>query len=644
MKNNAAQKEKIFFEGKNILFIYAIAVVLSACSILYELLIAQSLSLAAGNTVKWYSLTIGTYLGAMGIGAIAVGRWIKGKEPPKLLLKIEIFLALAGSLAVVGVFFIHLLDIYFFLIGSDVKGTILFFTGAFFIVSFIGVLTGAELPLLIRIANSFSPERKITNRVLGVNYLGALLGAVAFPLILVPNFSGVKIGIIVALLNALVALVMYLFLIEKELKIHFVIAGVVIVLLLFEKAYHVADGVNQYYLEKYYYSAELTQDLKTFFARDDRYPEISRTYSPYQKIDLVNSVSINLPDFLIDAYSRKYSEDENFPSGVTLYLNGDWQLYSDMEEVYHEYFAHIPIILSGEVPERILVLGGGDGVLNRELLKYDGVKEIVQVDLDAKMIEVAKNDPVLKYINKNSLEDERVKLLIGDAFYFIRKTEEKFDAIYIDFPAPIDYNTSKLYSREFYNFVARNLKEGGYLALDAPGSATFTYPDQESRQVMDKTQSDWPFFYNTLKAAGYHTVVPFVTNFESDNPEARKIAEELTKDFQMPEEYQSEDYPGVSEGGADYSEEKMKEETKDRMIRDFIWSMQQGFIFATKNRKEFFLDYRDLGIPLYVLNEKRFQLAFALPYESTESVNWNLVNSIMCPTLPNLPITFVRTP
>ena len=183
--------------------VFTITVILSACSLLYELLIAQTLSMLAGNTVVWYSLTVGTYLGSMGIGAILFEDRVK-KSGWGSLYVVELLLSIIGAAAVVLLQLMHGVTLYLHLTPHPIS--LWFFFGlSFAVIIAVGVLSGIELPLLIRLGNDVAGETKVTNRVLGWDYMGALVGGLVFPLLLVPYFDLVFIGFTIALTNVMVA-------------------------------------------------------------------------------------------------------------------------------------------------------------------------------------------------------------------------------------------------------------------------------------------------------------------------------------------------------------------------------------------------------------------------------------------------------
>ena len=160
--------------------VYAASLILAACSLLYELLIAQTLSLLAANTVIWYSLTVGTYLGAMGLGALIYDARSKRATWDRLY-RIEMLLSVAGAGAVVLIYLAHTVGLYYRVSDMQLAGAVAFFGPSFLMIVVVGILTGIELPLLIQLGNDAAGGKDVTNRVLGFDYLGALIAGLVFP-------------------------------------------------------------------------------------------------------------------------------------------------------------------------------------------------------------------------------------------------------------------------------------------------------------------------------------------------------------------------------------------------------------------------------------------------------------------------------
>lgn len=169
--------------------IYAITFILAFCSIVYELLLGQTLSAFLGNTVLRYSVTIGLYMMSLGIGSmIAEGRFVK--NPVTSLLRVEMALTLVGGGCVVFLFYVNAIGVPPLLLSVIAHALIIV----------IGILSGFEIPLLIGIKNRDANNRD--NAIIGVNYLGAFLGTIVFAFVLYPYVGLVPTAFAVAFLNA----------------------------------------------------------------------------------------------------------------------------------------------------------------------------------------------------------------------------------------------------------------------------------------------------------------------------------------------------------------------------------------------------------------------------------------------------------
>jgi spermidine synthase len=206
---------------------------------------------------------------------------------------------------------------------------------------------------------------------------------------------------------------------------------------------------------------------------------------------------------------------------IRLYLDGNLQFSSVDEYRYHEPLVHIPLSLA-PYKENILVLGGGDGFVTRELLKYPKIKKITLVDLDSEMIKIAKKNNYLKKLNHNSLQNPKVKIINGDAFKFLENTNEYYDVIIADLPDPNNSALARLYSKEFYKLVRSTLSRTGIFVMQS----TSPFFAKEAFWCIDKTVKE-ANFKNTYP---YHVYVPsfgdwgfiMATNFKI-NPEKIEI-------------------------------------------------------------------------------------------------------------------------
>jgi len=607
---------------KRVSVIYLITFIVAFCSIVYELLMAQTLSLLTGNSVLRYSTTIGLYLASLGLGAFLCTdkRLVRSVET---LWKAEILLSLVGGAAVVLLHFSHMLYAYLMLNLHSTMGLILFFIFSYGVIAVIGILSGFELPLLIYLREQ--EEERTANLVLGIDYFASLAGAVIFALVLLPYLGVLRTGFVTAMLNVSAALVLLSYMrgIGRKALGLFLICNLSILLALV-LSLSFSSGVDQYLLKKYYYARESSENLATVFLPIEGRLNVERYRSRYQNIDIVIRHDDPVDQLVYASYSNKYEKEPNYPNGYDLYLNADCQLSSSAEEIYHEYFVHVPII-ANEVPEKVLVLGGGDGLLVRELLKYKDIESITLVDIDPEIIKVSTTHLMLKRMNHDSLRNPKVTVKVTDAFHFVKTSKEKYDAIFIDFPVANDYNLSKLYSMEFYSFVRKRLEMDGFVVIDAPGSERGT------------PRSDWAIYYNTIKAAGFETIVPYLTLLEEYNS---GLYEKLN-----PKSY--EKFIGEPE-----ATRKIVARRAWYMLNWMRWE----FIMMKSEDSSINMEYTDYEVEMYVLNEERYKSTFDVFYylpeivdrsdlnAMPERVDLSKVNSIMRPTLPSSSPFTVKVP
>jgi spermidine synthase len=181
---------------------------------------------------------------------------------------------------------------------------------------------------------------------------------------------------------------------------------------------------------------------------------------------------------------------------VRLFLDGDLQFASSDEHRYHEALVH-PAVVPGA--RRVLVLGGGDGLAAREVLRHDAVERVVEVELDPAVLHLARTDPRLVAANDGALDDPRVEVVVDDAMSWLRTAAETFDAVVVDMPDPDAPATAKLYSQEFYGLASRVLAPGGRLVVQA-GSPYFA---PEAFWCIDATVAA-----TGLATTTYHVDVP----------------------------------------------------------------------------------------------------------------------------------------
>ncbi|WP_053218917.1 polyamine aminopropyltransferase [Virgibacillus senegalensis] len=395
-------------------FIYWASGIVSICGIVFEVLFGALGSYILGDGVKQYTLVISFFLTGMGIGAS-----ISEKVMKHLLIAfvyIEFLVALIGGFSSFAMFGITA----FSPDGSDA----LFL---YLITLTVGGLTGLELPILIRKANEIGVAlNRSTARVLFSDYAGGLIGGLLFVFFLRPALGMVKSAFFVGCINLLVALIV-LWLFRKEIRriaLHFAIGGIIFVALLLG----------------FLFGEEMAFSFEQKLYQD---PIIHMEESQYQKIILT-----------------KDGDD------TRLYLNGGLQLSSTDEYRYHEVLVH-PAMAQADSHCTVLILGGGDGVAAKEVLKYQDVDTLTLVDLDPAVVDLAERDPHLLDLNQGALQDEKVEIIHEDAFQFLESTDRWFDVILVDLPDPNDESLNKLYTKEFYSLARNHLNYDGAMMVQA---------------------------------------------------------------------------------------------------------------------------------------------------------------------------------
>ncbi len=417
--------------------------VIAACGLIYELLAGTLASYLLGDSVLQFSTVIGSYLFAMGIGSYLSKFVARGLVTR--FVTIEIMVGLVGGLS----------STILFLAFAYTQG---FRVLLYALVIVIGTLVGLEIPLMMRILKDRFEFRDLVAQVLTFDYLGALGASLVFPLWLVPQLGLVRGAIFFGLLNLAVALwTTFLFQdrIGSATRLRVIcLAAMAVLSMGMAYADHILDLAD---------SALYADEV--IFARNTRYQRIVLT---------------------------KWRDD------LRLFLNSHLQFSSRDEHRYHEALVH-PGLSAVPGARRLLVLGGGDGLAVREMLKYPGVESITLVDLDREMTDLFATHPVLKEFNMGSLRAPKVKVINADAFPWLETNREMFDFVVIDFPDPTNYSLGKLYTTAFYRLLARHLSQGG-LAVAQSTSPLFA------------RQSFW-CVAETMKAAGfrtypYHAYVP----------------------------------------------------------------------------------------------------------------------------------------
>ncbi|SDY22667.1 spermidine synthase [Micromonospora pattaloongensis] len=400
--------------------------VCAACGLVYELALVALGSYLIGDTVGQASIVLGVMVFAMGIGALAA-KPLQGRAAVAFAA-VELLLALLGGLSVLG--------LYAAFAWLDLYAPALVVTALV-----LGLLIGAEIPLLMVLLQRIRAQAagSAVADLFAADYVGALLGGLAFPFLLMPVFGQLRGALVVGAVNAAAGLALVLTVFRRDLGRRSVVAltaGSAVVALCLGYAYAVARDF------------EVTARQQLY-----RDPVVHAERSRYQEIVLTRSVP---------AAGRGATD-------LRLYLNGDLQFSSVDEYRYHEALVHP--VLNG--PRRnVLVLGAGDGLAVRELLRYPDVASVTVIELDPAVVALARTEPQLRALNRGAFDDRRIRLVHTDAFGWLRSAADRFDAVIVDLPDPDETATAKLYSVEFYALVRNVLADGARIVVQA-GSPYF---------------------------------------------------------------------------------------------------------------------------------------------------------------------------
>ncbi|MGL4343824.1 MAG: polyamine aminopropyltransferase [Cellulosilyticaceae bacterium] len=415
--------------------------VISGCSIVYELLISSVSSYLLGDSIKQFSITIGLYMCAMGLGSY-LSQFIK-KKLFDVFFAVEVGVGLFGGVSALLLF---LSNIYIKQYHLVMYGQIIL----------IGTLVGLEIPLLTRIIEKYCHNLRVTlASVFSFDYLGGLIGAIGFPLILLPQLGYVATAFFVGTLNVAVA-IFIVFKYKDYMKYPNLWKTVSIIL-----------GIVL--LVGTLFADTITQKLEDSLYRDQI---IHMEQTPYQKIVVT-----------------RHKND------LRLYLDGNIQFSSQDEYRYHEALVHIPMSLAPQ-KKHVLVLGGGDGLAVREILKYDEVETITLVDLDEQMVKLCKEHPLITKLNEGGLSHPKVQCVYEDAYKFLIDSQMLYDVVVIDLPDPNNDTLNKLYTNIFYRLVGNHLTADGVMSVQS----TSPYYAKEAFWCV----------YKTLQSEGF-SVAPYKT-------------------------------------------------------------------------------------------------------------------------------------
>lgn len=417
--------------------------IISGCSICYELIISAVSSYLLGDSTLQYSVTIGLYMSAMGLGSF-ISKYMK-KNLFEWFVLIEIGVGVMGGISALILFLANLyLDQYQLVMYGEII--------------IIGTFVGVEIPLLTRIIEGDAENLRITlSSIFSFDYIGGLLGSIAFPLLLLPQLGYFATAFLTGSMNILAA-ILIVFKYSERIRKPVIFKGITLLLFVF-----MMWGVL--------FSENISNYIEGGLYRDR---VILSEQTQYQHIVLT-----------------RHKDD------LRLFIDGNVQFCSLDEYRYHEALVHIPMSQAAK-KDKVLILGGGDGMVVRELLKYEGT-QITLVDLDPEMIRICSENPIIAELNENSLKSDRLHIVNDDAYRYLEENEEIYDVIIVDLPDPNNESLNKLYTNIFYRLCKNSLAEDGILAVQS----TSPYYATKAFWCIGKTLESEGFFVKP-----YHLQVP----------------------------------------------------------------------------------------------------------------------------------------
>ena len=474
--------------GHDVVLIASIGIV-AACGLIYEYLLAHYAGRILGVLEPTIYAMIGLMITAMGLGAFAA-QWVKSLFRGFAWLELII-----GVLGATSVLVLSASVALTYLLPDAIRTTYALDDGLvmdggvvaalhttsrvlpFVLGGLIGFLVGMEIPLIARIREHVHRQRLEHNlgTMYGADYVGAGIGAAIWILVCL-KIPIVYAAVGTAAMNAMVG-IGFLLVYRRDIGSspalwlgHGLLIGLLVVMALYGTRW-ITDMTNMLFADRVVYQLQ----------------------TPYQNVVITKRhISRRKPDIL------------------SLYINGRLQFASNDERIYHSYLT-TPAMLAAFKRESVLVLGGGDGMAARDLLRWPEVRQVTLVDLDGLMLALFRgldaNAPgwlsrALVTRNKNALNDPRVQRIVADAFIEVDRlidAQAQYDVIVVDLPDPSHPDLNRLYTDYFYARLKQLLSPDGALVVQStsPYHAKFAYLS------VGKSLAAAGF-----KVEGYHANVP----------------------------------------------------------------------------------------------------------------------------------------
>ncbi|MEV0317305.1 polyamine aminopropyltransferase [Streptomyces sp. NPDC050658] len=402
--------------------------VCAACGLVYELELVALASYLIGDSVTQASVVLSVMVFAMGIGSLLAKR-LRWRAAAGFGL-VEAALALVGGLSAMA--------LYAAFAWTGDRGEVWASGSRYLLVAFslaIGLLIGAEVPLLMVLIQRIRRQDAsgAVSDLFAADYVGALVGGLAFPFLLLPHLGQLTGALMTGAINALAGGALVFGLFRRDLSVRgrwvLIVANVTVLGLLASAAVLVRP------FEEAARRAVYGKGVRVAVQTDVQ--EVVLTGGPQGELDL--------------------------------YLDGRLRVSGRDERRYHRALVH-PAMSGAHA--RVLILGGGDGLAAREVLRHRGVELVDVVELDPGVVELARSDPALSELNGQVFRDRRVRVETGDAFRWLRKPPRTYDVVISDLPDPGITASMKLYSQEFYGLASRALAPGGRLMVHAGPAST----------------------------------------------------------------------------------------------------------------------------------------------------------------------------
>ncbi|WP_274914851.1 polyamine aminopropyltransferase [Streptomyces sp. WZ-12] len=430
--------------GLGRLLVLTVVFVCAACGLVYELELVALASYLTGDSVTQASVVLSFMVFAMGVGALLAKR---------LRCRAAVgFGAVETVLALVGGGSAMALHASFAWLGQSRTALVGFSLG-------IGVLIGAEIPLLMTLIQRVRRQDAggAVADLFAADYVGALVGGLAFPFLLLPCLGQLTGALVTGAVNLLAGAVLVLWLFGRDLTPRarwVLLAANALALALLGAGMALAGPFEQAARRAVYGTAARVAEQ-----------------TGVQEVVLTGGTDVPQDD---DGGAGSGSGRGRKGSGrpLELYLDGRLKVSSDSERAYHR--ALVGPAMAGGRHARVLVLGGGDGLAARELLRYRAVRSVTVVEIDPEVVRLARTDPGLSALNRHALDDPRVRVVTADSFNWLRQQVRsrrgraaRYDVVVSDLPDPGITASTKLYSQEFYGLALRTLAPDGRLAVHA---------------------------------------------------------------------------------------------------------------------------------------------------------------------------------